>query len=45
MATIYEDENNKAKKLLCFVKGAPDFLLSACNFYVNADGVNSKINE
>lgn len=40
MATIYEDEKGK---LLCFVKGAPDFLLSCCTSYVNADGQVSKI--
>lgn len=40
MATIYEDEKGK---LLCFVKGAPDFLLSHCTSYINADGNVSKI--
>lgn len=40
MATIYEDEKGK---LLCFVKGAPDFLLSSCSSYVNNDGKISKI--
>lgn len=40
MATIYEDEKGK---LLCFVKGAPDFLLSHCTSYINADGNISKI--
>jgi Ca2+-transporting ATPase len=41
MATIYEDDKGK---LLCFVKGAPDFLLANCSSYVNADGEVSKIN-
>ena len=41
MATIYEDD----KKTLCFVKGAPDFLLSCCTNYVNADGGISKIDK
>lgn len=40
MATIYEDDKGK---LLCFVKGAPDFLLSSCSSYVNGDGGISKI--
>ncbi len=40
MATIYEDEKGK---LLCFVKGAPDFLLSHCTSYINADGQVSRI--
>jgi magnesium-transporting ATPase (P-type) len=40
MATIFEDEKGK---LLCFVKGAPDFLLGHCTSYVNADGQISKI--
>ena len=41
MATIYEDEKGK---LLCFVKGAPDFLLSHCSSFINADGGISKQN-
>lgn len=40
MATIYEDDKGK---LLCFVKGAPDFLLPSCTQYVNNDGKVSKI--
>jgi magnesium-transporting ATPase (P-type) len=40
MATIYEDEKGK---LLCFVKGAPDFLLPYCSSYINADGEVAKI--
>lgn len=39
MATIYEDD----KKTLCFVKGAPDFLLSYCSSYINSDGGVSRI--
>lgn len=40
MATVFEDEKGK---LLCFVKGAPDFLLSSCSSYINAEGEVSKI--
>jgi magnesium-transporting ATPase (P-type) len=40
MATIYEDDK---AKLNCFVKGAPDFLLSYCTSYVNNEGKISKI--
>lgn len=40
MSTIYEDERGKQ---LCFVKGAPDFLVSYCSSYINADGGISKI--
>lgn len=40
MATIYEDEKGK---VLCFVKGAPDFLISCCSSYINVDGGISKI--
>lgn len=42
MATIYEDEKGKT---LCFVKGAPDFLLNYCSSYINADGGVSRINQ
>ena len=45
MATFYEDDSSKAKKLLCFVKGGPDFLLSYCSSYINAEGGISRINE
>lgn len=41
MATILEED----KKTLCFVKGAPDFLLSCCTSYINADGGVSSIDE
>lgn len=34
MATIYEMD----KKLNCFVKGAPDFLLEFCTQFINIDG-------
>lgn len=40
MATIFEDDRGK---LLCFVKGGPDFLLSYCSSYINAEGKISKI--
>jgi magnesium-transporting ATPase (P-type) len=40
MCTIYKEERGKT---LCFVKGAPDFLLPYCTKFINKAGQSTKI--
>lgn len=42
MASVYEDDKGK---MYLFVKGAPDFMMPSCNFFVNRDGGVSKMTE
>lgn len=40
MCTVYKEDRGK---LLCFVKGAPDFLLPYCTKFINKTGQTTKI--